>query len=219
MLRKLLKLTKGAAWRIVGGLSRTSKMPCHSWGIPATACRAGSHLAKIQGTTCNGCCALKGAYRWSTVSRAYQRRLDLADDPDWVVAMVKLVYWQAEINGDRTFRWFDSGDLQDVEMLERIVRVARHTPEIRHWVPTREHGIVRRFLATEELPANLTVRLSAIWVDASPPTRLGLPTSTVHRDGEPIGFECPAYGDEPATCGSCRACWDPEVPNVSYPFH
>ncbi len=38
--------------------------------------------------------------------------------------------------------------------------------------------------ATEVLPANLTIRLSAIWVDASPPSRLGLPTSTVHRDGE-----------------------------------
>ena len=103
------------------------------------------------------------------MSRAYQRRLDLADDPDWVVAMVKLVYWQAEINGDRTFRWFDSGDLQDVEMLERIVSVARHTPEIRHWLPTRERGIVWRYLATEVLPANLTIRLSAISVDASPP--------------------------------------------------
>ena len=219
MLKKLLTLTKDAAWRIVGGLSRTSKMPCHSWGLPAVACRAGSKLAQIQGTTCHGCYALKGAYRWKTVLRAFQRRLDLANDPEWIVAMVKLVYWQAEINEEPSFRWFDSGDLQDVTMLQRIAEVARHTPEIRHWLPTREHGIVRRFLEIDEVPANLTIRLSAIWIDGQPPSRLGLPTSTVHRSGEPDGFRCPAYDDGPASCGRCRACWDPNVPDVSYPFH
>jgi hypothetical protein len=57
----------------------------------------------------------------------------------WVPAMVltirkKMVEW---------FRWFDSGDLQGVNHLRNIATVARHTPETRHWLSTREAGAVR----------------------------------------------------------------------------
>ena len=43
---------------IVGKLSRTSKMPCHSYNLPATRCITGSKMAKIKGTTCYDCYAL-----------------------------------------------------------------------------------------------------------------------------------------------------------------
>lgn len=214
-----MALSKAAAWKIVGGLSRTSKMPCHSWGIPATACRAGSKLAEQPGTVCSGCYALKGAYAWSTVAQAYQRRLDCADHPRWVEAMVVLVRWQVGYNSAPYFRWFDSGDIQDLEMLHRIAEVARQTPEVSHWLPTREYGIVRSYRETAEFPPNLVVRLSALWVDAAPPSKIGQPTSTVHQDRRPVGINCPAYRSSPATCGDCRACWDPAVSNVSYPWH
>ena len=35
----------------------------------------------------------------------------------------------------------DSGDLQSLEMLEAIAEVARQTPEVKHWLPTKEYGI------------------------------------------------------------------------------
>lgn len=219
MLSKAFSLTKAAAWRIVGGLSRTTKMPCWSWGLPAKRCKVGGQLANKPGTVCHGCYALKGAYAWSNVERAYERRFEHASSPEWVPAMVKLVHWQAKESGAAFFRWFDSGDLQSVEMLQRIAEVARWTPDIRHWLPTREHGIVRRYLDSETPPANLVIRLSALRVDSDPPELLGLPTSTVHADEAPRGYECPAYDVTPASCGSCRACWDGDVANVSYRFH
>jgi hypothetical protein len=44
---------------IVGKLSKTSKMPCYSYNLPATRCITGSKMAKIKGTTCYDCYALK----------------------------------------------------------------------------------------------------------------------------------------------------------------
>ena len=219
MLKELLTFSKAAAWRIVGGLSRTTKMPCHSWGLPAWLCRVGARLARQEGTVCAGCYALKGRYAQGTVRRANERRMAHADHPQWVDAMVFLVTWQAMENGVPYFRWFDTGDLQSLAMLQRIAEVARRTPEVQHWLPTREHGIVRRYLDLETPPENLVIRLSALMVDGEPP-ELGLPTSTVHRRQPPQGHRCPAYdGDGPPVCGACRACWDPQVPNISYPFH
>ena len=50
------------AWDLVGGLSKPSKMPGWSYGLPAKECKTGSKLRKVKGSTCHGCYALKGCY-------------------------------------------------------------------------------------------------------------------------------------------------------------
>ena len=35
-------------------------------------------------------------------------------------------------------RWFDSGDLQSLSHLMKIIEVCEHTPHIKHWLATRE---------------------------------------------------------------------------------
>jgi len=207
------------AWEVTGGLSRTTKMPCHSWGLPARSCLTGSRLRTLEGAVCHDCYAHRGSYRFARVRAAYERRLVLSEHPEWVEAMATLIALQAVVNGEPSFRWFDTGDLQSVGMLERIVAVARSTPGVRHWLPTKEHGFVREYLDRDDVPANLTVRLSAHFVDESPPVLGGLPTTTVHRLQPPYGVPCSAYADHPARCGACRDCWDPDVPNISYPYH
>ncbi len=220
VLQKIVGLSRARAWEIVGGLSRPSKMPCYSWGIPAQSCITGSKLAQVEGSVCQRCYALKGFYRYPKVQQAYQRRLDRSGDPRWVEAMVKLVYWQTAETGTPYFRWFDSGDLQSVEMLRNICAVAVGTPEIRHWLPTREYRMVEAFLENESLPANLVVRISAALIDGQPAHSLGLPTSTVHRAiAPPESTVCVARESEPVNCGTCRSCWDDAVRKVSYPLH
>lgn len=195
-------------------------MPCYAWGIPAITCITGAKLAKVTGTVCEGCYALKGFFRRHGVQQAYQRRLDQFSDPRWIEAMVKLVYWQAIEAGTPHFRWFDSGDLQSVEMLQAIAEVARLTPHIRHWLPTREYRMVEAYLADQSLPENLLVRLSGHMVDGAPPTHFGLPTSTVHSSPESVhGYICPARASTPARCGACRECWSRENAHVTYRFH
>ncbi len=220
ILSKIIGLSRARAWEIVGGLSRPSKMPCYSWGIPAQSCITGSKLAAIEGSVCKKCYALKGFFRYPKVRHAYQRRLDRYNDSQWVRAMIKLVYWQSFETGAPYFRWFDSGDLQSVGMLRSICAVVAGTPEIRHWLPTREYRIVEAYLEKETLPENLLVRVSGSLIDGQAPRLLGLPTSTVHTSAaKPESYVCPARKSEAANCEGCRACWDSDTESVSYPLH
>jgi len=181
----------------------------------------GSGLAKVAGSVCSQCYALRGRYRTGGVETAHRRRLEALDHPLWPDAMAYLV--SAYARGGH-FRWFDSGDLQGPEHLDKILWVAGKTTNTLHWLPTHEVFVVHEFIGA--IPKNLTVRISADFIEDRPtaPT-WGLPTSTVHRHpGEPVpaaggrrrdSIECRAYQKD-HRCGPCRACWSPRVPNVSY---
>jgi len=102
--------------------------------------------------------------------------------------------------------------------LNAIVYIAISTPEIKHWLPTRESAIVNAYLKSVcEFPANLTVRLSATKIDAAPP-KSAANTSTVHALTQGHGHVCPAPQQGNA-CGDCRACWRRDIANVSYHKH
>ena len=55
------------AWKLVGGLSKPSKMPGWSIGIPAAECKTGSKLRLIPKSVCADCYALKGCYVFKVV--------------------------------------------------------------------------------------------------------------------------------------------------------
>ena len=194
------------AWALVGGLSKPSKMPGWSIGIPAKECKTGKKLRQIKNSVCEGCYALKGCYVFKVVQEAQYKRLGAISHPDWVQAMATL------INSKKpdVFRWHDSGDVQDVQHLEKIFKVCELTPEKRHWMPTREAWIKDHM---HKAPANLVVRFSSPMVDQGP-VQSWANTSTVSTKSR----SCPAP-DNNNECGSCRACWDPLVKNIEYGKH
>ena len=201
---------------IVGGLSNPSKMPGYGYGLSAFDCAVGSKLRLIKNSTCSMCYALKGRYTFPGVKDAHARRLESIKDPRWIDAMILLI----KNYGKKIpyFRWHDSGDLQSLDHLKKIVAVAMGTPEVKHWLPTREAGILKSFYKEGgSLPGNLAIRVSATMIDGKPHKNLGL-TSTVHKDLSPIGFSCPA-GKQGNECRSCRACWNINIKNVSYAAH
>jgi hypothetical protein len=108
------------------------------------------------------------------------------------------------------FRWHDSGDVQDLKHLAKIFKVARLTPDVKHWMPTRE-AWVKPYL--QYAPDNLVIRFSMPMVD-QPASGSWPHTSTVLTSGR----TCPAP-DQDNACGDCRACWDPNVKNVAYGQH
>jgi hypothetical protein len=194
------------AWALVGGLSKPSKMPGWSIGIPAKECKTGKKLRQIKNSVCEGCYALKGCYVFKVVQEAQYKRLEAISHPDWVLAMATL------INSKKpdVFRWHDSGDVQDVQHLEKIFEVCRLTPDKRHWMPTREAWIKDHM---HMAPANLVVRFSSPMIDQGP-VKSWANTSTVSTKSR----SCPAP-DNNNECGSCRACWDPLVKNIEYGKH
>ena len=188
------------AWALVGGLSKPSKMPGWAIGIPAAECKTGNKLKLIPNSVCSGC------YVFAVVQAAQYKRLKAIAHPQWVEAMATL------INSKKpdVFRWHDSGDVQDVQHLEKIFEVCRLTPSKRHWMPTREAWIKDHM---HKAPANLVVRFSSPMVDQGP-VKSWANTSTVSTKSR----SCPAP-DQDNACGSCRACWDPLVKNIEYGKH
>ena len=195
------------ALKIIGGsLSKPGKMPGWSLGIPAKECKTGSKLRKIKNSVCYDCYALKGCYVFKVVQDAQYRRLKAIKDPLWVQAMAHL------INSKKpdVFRWHDSGDVQDLNHLNKIYEVCKLTPGKRHWMPTREAWIKDH---VARAPANLIIRFSMPMIDQEPAGSWSH-TSTVVTSGA----SCPApkQGNE---CKDCRNCWNKEIKNISYGQH
>jgi len=189
-----------------GGLSAPSKMPGPAFNLPARACLTGAKLAQVPGSVCHGCYALKGRYRFPNVQKALYRRLEGLTAATWIDDMVTL------IKGQAWFRWHDSGDIQSVEHLKNIFEVCKRTPETRHWMPTREARFLK-LLDPDIIPSNLIIRMSSHMID-QPPVKFWPWTSTVSTEGK----TCPAQ-DQGNKCMDCRACWNREIPNVTYPKH
>ena len=199
-------MLKKEASKIVGGLSIPGKMPCYSINLPATECKTGAKLAQVPGTTCHGCYALKGRYRFKTTKRAMARRLRALTHGSWTRAMATLV------TGHKYFRWHDSGDLQGPAHLINILNVCKKTPDTSHWLPTREHSLLS-LMDPDIIPKNLLIRVSATKVNGAAPKWWPW-TSTVSTTTK----TCPAP-DQGGKCRDCRACWDRNVSNVVYAKH
>jgi hypothetical protein len=195
----------------IGSLSKPSKMPGRGWSISANHCITGAKLAKIEGTPCSVCYAMKGHYRMHNVQSAMEKRLAAwREDPDWVMLQaMRLVLLREEY-----FRWFDSGDLQSAKMLEDICCVARLAPFTKFWLPTRE----RRFVAdVSEVPENLVIRLSDNVMGDRHSVTSALSSSVSAQPSE-TEWNCPAL-QQGNSCGECRACWDSTVRHVVYHEH
>ena len=206
--------TKAAAIKVTGSLGKPSKMPGLSYGISAKLCKVGAALAKIKGSTCEDCYALKANYSYPSVQAAHAKRVEGITDPRWVESMTYLI----SKAGESYFRWHDSGDLQSFQHLLNIVTIAENLPEVSFWLPTREKGLVNQYMrAFGEFPSNLCVRVSAAMVDSKVPAGFKN-TSTVHNEKDAAGFSCPAQS-QGNKCLDCRACWDTSVSNVSYHKH
>ena len=198
--------TEKALFIIGGSLSKPSKMPGWSIGLPAKECKTGGKLQKVPGSVCYDCYALKGCYVFKVVQQAQYRRLKAIRDPQWVEAMAHLI----NSKRPRVFRWHDSGDVQDLNHLQKIYEVCRLTPSKRHWMPTREAWIKDHL---QDKPDNLVIRFSAPMIDQPAPASWPN-TSTVVTSGA----SCPAPKQN-NECGTCRNCWNPEIKNISYGKH
>lgn len=201
-------------------LSTPSKMPGYGTNLPATACRVGSELRKIKGSVCASCYAFRGNYTFKNVKTALDQRLEFLNtsEPEvWITEMTKAI----SESMTSFFRWHDSGDIQSLEHLESIVEVCKRTPEIKHWLPTREYRDVIDFVAKHgAFPENLTVRVSAPMVGQylnlnDTHVLAGLTTSSVNAHK---GWVCPS-STQGNKCLACRACWDPNIKNVDYVKH
>ena len=198
-------------------LSKAGKMPCRSWSLQALTTCAGSvgDNGKLV-PACVGCYATTGNYRFPNVKapREHNQR-DWKRDA-WVNDMV------AELDNDRYFRWFDSGDVYSLKLAEKILEVMKSTPWVKHWLPTRMHKFdkFKNVLDNMDALPNVVVRLSSDGV-LGETVENASNSSTIVPSREyltPTMSLCGASERE-GKCGTCRACWDKTVSIVAYPAH
>jgi hypothetical protein len=219
-----------------GGFSNPRKMPGKSIGYPAgLACPVGCRLGELPDSVCSSCYAMGGMYTFRTVKAAQMRRFEKL-----LLAMYSPEAAKAWIEGLSNriramtrvpyFRWHDSGDIQNEVHFTMMMEVAANTPNIHHWVPTKEVAVVTR--SQVEIPDNVNIRISAPMVGQRIRVS-GFTTSSVSdpqgkSNGKVVkdpGFMCPATyeHDRPertrGKCMDCRACWERDVPNVDYELH
>jgi hypothetical protein len=202
-----------------------SKMPGTVFSTDAFACKVGSKLAKVKGSVCHGCYARKLQKLRPAVDKGWKNNYarsvkNIAENFDrWTQDAAFQIIRQSVKTGVKYHRWFDSGDLDSVDMLRAIVEVCKITHDTKHWLPTREAKIVQEYRKKYgPEPDNLIIRISATMIGDKPITGHEH-TSTVHRKGEQVyGHEClaPQQDNE---CKDCRACWSKDVTNVSYKKH
>lgn len=215
-----------AALSRIGGLTRTSKMPCYSYSLPRAACHRGSALRCMPGTVCSKCYAARGYYVCSQVSQAQARRLASLSDPDWAKYMIEVL----NRIGITLFRWHDSGDIQSAQHFHDILSIARALPDTQFMLPTHEiwgpypgqvesvPGILRpEQIDRASIPSNIVIRVSADIIDVP----IQVSTESLAEANVVTNprseWVCPATRDH-APCGMCRVCWS-SVKRVDYVKH
>ena len=216
----------------------TKKMNTISYSISAFDCITGTILRDIPNTVCSKCYALKGNYlRYAkNIRPAQNRRLKSISNPNWVNAMIYIMNHQKAVVNSGLFRWHDSGDLQSMEHLQKIVDIATATPNIKHWLPTKESNLIQNFKGV--IPANLIIRLSGSFIDGKAPKYKNTSTVVSNKDqatcksfltDKNFKMHSQKQVDNYTTkekqsfdfghCGNCTKCWDSSIKNISYLNH
>lgn len=197
-------------------LSKAGKMPCRSWSLQAlVTCPGAKGRDGELVDACKGCYATTGNYNFPNVKAPRQHNKEDWQRAEWVDDMVR------ELDNDRYFRWFDSGDMYALGLAEKILEIMQRTPWVRHWLPTRMHKFRKFEAIINEMNAlpNVVVRLSSDSVTGE--IIDGDYTSTIIpyvEDATPAMTACEAY-ERDGKCGDCRACWDKSVKTIAYPAH
>ncbi len=198
-------------------ISVTSKLDgIRSWSLQALDTCPGSIAAPGELVdACKGCYATTGNYRFENVKAPRRHNKEDWQRLAWVDDMV------AELNKDRFFRWFDSGDMYTLALAEKILEVMKRTPWVSHWLPTRMYKFpkFRQVLADMQALPNVSVRFSSDSITGQYTKKLHgsviIPTAA---DIEPGMTLCRAYENE-GKCSGCRACYDKKVKVIAYPAH
>ena len=190
-------------------------MPCRSWSLEALdTCPASKNKDGSLVDACKGCYATTGNYRFPNVRAPRVHNKEDWKRDQWVDDMVK------ELDNDRYFRWFDSGDMYDLRLANKILAVMQATPWVKHWLPTRMYKFdkFKAVIAAMDALPNVVVRLSSDSIVGG--TVDGLNTSTIipNAEWDIDAVVCEAYTRQ-GKCDDCRACWDKTIPVIAYPAH
>ena len=90
------------------------------------------------------------------------------------------------------FRWHDSGDLQSMKHLLKLIKIALSLPKIKFWLPTNERKFIKSYLRSKKsFPINFNERISSIFIDHEPSKKYEFNTSSTFKKIKPINSRLP----------------------------
>lgn len=132
--------------------SKTMGVRVFNFGIPAYKSVTGKITCPFAGVCVKYCYAQKGAYIWSNVSPAFEKRYELTKRDDFVEVMTQ------EIRRKRCdfVRVHDSGDYYSPKYLQKWIQVAKNCPDTKFYSYTNSVQMVK----DTELPDNYDIIFS-----------------------------------------------------------
>lgn len=158
-----------------------------------------------QGCTCaKKCYAAKLCRIYPSVRKAYTRNLDiLKNDMDNYFIQVK-----AAAMVTKYFRFHVSGDIYDMNYLDRMVKLAQELPGTTFLAFTKQYNFVNNFLQYAQIPDNLKIIFSE-WSGMHMENPHNLPVAHVIFKGSEPADNWKICGGNCSEC-ACRGvgCWE-----------
>ena len=136
-----------------GKLKKTSKYfdkRVFNFGIPAYKSNTGKITCPLAGECVKYCYAQKGAYIWSNVSPAFEKRLLITKKNNFADIMIdEIKRKKAEY-----IRVHDSGDYYSKEYLLKWLEIAKKLPNIKFYSYTNNVNQIKKLYSKNEIPEN-----------------------------------------------------------------
>ena len=134
-------------------LKKTSKYfgkRVFNFGIPAYKSNTGKITCPLAGECVKYCYAQKGAYIWSNVSPAFEKRLLITKKNNFADIMIdEIKRKKAEY-----IRVHDSGDYYSKEYLLKWLEIAKKLPNIKFYSYTNNVNQIKKLYSKNEIPEN-----------------------------------------------------------------
>jgi hypothetical protein len=197
-------------------ISKVGKLNSRSWSLEALeTCPASKGSDGELVPACKGCYAVGGNYRFQNVKDARSHNKRDWKRSEWVADMIE------ELDSDRYFRWFDSGDMYSLALAEKMYEICKATPWTKHWIPTRMHKFKKFRDVIDRLNDldNVVVRLSSDGVNGEIVQEAKYSSTIIpFINSVTIATVCNAPLQE-GKCKKCRACWSKDVKVIAYAGH
>jgi len=197
-------------------ISKVGKLNSRSWSLEALeTCPASKGSDGELVPACKGCYAVGGNYRFKNVKEARSHNKKDWKRSEWVADMIE------ELDSDRYFRWFDSGDMYSLALAEKMYEICKATPWTRHWIPTRMHKFKKFRDVIDRLNAldNVVVRLSSDGINGEIIEDAKYSSTIIpFIDSVTVATICNAPLQD-GKCKKCRLCWDKSTKVIAYAGH
>tara|TARA_R110000803_G_C11843907_1_gene304953 strand:+ start:45 stop:698 length:654 start_codon:yes stop_codon:yes gene_type:complete len=197
-------------------ISKVGKLNSRSWSLEALeTCPASKGSDGELVPACKGCYAVGGNYRFQNVKDARSHNKRDWKRSEWVADMIE------ELDSDRYFRWFDSGDMYSLALAEKMYEICKATPWTKHWIPTRMHKFKKFRDVIDRLNDldNVVVRLSSDGVNGEIVQEAKYSSTIIpFINSVTVATVCNAPLQE-GKCKKCRACWSKDVKVIAYAGH